>query len=60
LIKSRISYYVQLVSFTMALVVPALAVLIGVGLAVDVLYCAGYAWGVGLTAALWHRLTVAE
>lgn len=58
--KLRISYYVQLVSFTLALVVPALAVLIGVGLAVDVLYCAGYAWGVGVIAALWNRLTVAE
>ena len=58
--KSRISYYVQLVSFTMALVVPALAVLIGVGLAVDVLYCALYAWVVGVAAAMWNRLTVAE
>ena len=56
--KLRISYYVQLVSFTLALLTP-LATL-ALGLQVEIFYCTAYAWGVGVAAALWNRLTVAE
>lgn len=52
----RISYYVQKVSFTLALVVP-LAVLVG-GKQEMVIFCTIYAWGVGIVAALWNRKTV--
>lgn len=59
-VRMRISYYVQLVAFGLALMVPLLAVLIGIGLQVDVLYCTVYAWLVGILAALWNRKTVVE
>ncbi|KKM24779.1 hypothetical protein LCGC14_1601690 [marine sediment metagenome] len=58
--KIRISYFVQEAAFALALLVPPSAVLAGVGLSEEVLYCTGYAWGVGIVAALWHRGTVAE
>lgn len=52
----RISYHVQRVAFTLALVVP-LAVLVG-GKQEMVIFCTIYAWGVGIVAALWNRKTV--
>ena len=54
----RISFYVQLVAFTLALLTP-LAVLAG-GEQEIVIVCTGYAWVVGIAAALWNRLTVVE
>ena len=57
--KPRISYFVQQVAFTLALITP-LAVLVVPGAQVEIIWIAAYAWGVGIAAALWHRLTVAE
>lgn len=54
----RISYYVQRLAFTLALVIP-LATL-ALGPQVEIFWCTAYAWGVGVGAALWHRGTVAE
>ncbi len=55
----RISYYVQKISFTLALVVP-LAVLGWPQMQTEIFFCVVYAWTVGIVAALWHRLTVTE
>lgn len=54
----RISYYVQKLAFSLALVVP-LAILV-VGPQIEILYLAIYVWAVGIVAAIWNRLTVVE
>lgn len=54
----RISFFVQQIAFGLALATP-LSLLVGSPV-VETLFCTGYMWSVGLTAALWHRGTVAE
>ncbi len=57
--KPRISYFVQQVAFTLALLTP-LAVLVVPEAQVEIVWISAYAWGVGIAAALWHRLTEVE
>ena len=57
--KIRISYYIQQVSFTLALLTP-LVVLVWPQAQAEIIFCTLYAWVVGVAAAMWNRLTVAE
>lgn len=56
--RMRVSLYVQQFAFTLALATP-LALLLGASQEMVGL-CTGYAWAVGIAAAVWNRKTVTE